>query len=137
MSIDEAKITEALTVASEGIIKRRIFNDAKDAAGNPIGPLPYSEQHERTRERRGRQTGKKDLNLTGALMLSITPEKTNKGHALIIGDKGNLRKAQGAEGKHGAEIFAMSGPETDEAMKGIKDVIADEIEKNIDELFDF
>lgn len=56
--------------AGMGAMKRRIFNQSLDANGVSLGPY-YSEQYARDRRRDGRQTGRKDLEMTGQLRRAI------------------------------------------------------------------
>ena len=68
--------------AGMGVMKRRIFNQSLDAAGVSLGPY-YSEQHERDRKSKGRQIGRKDLELNGTLRRAIEVVTVNNTKAEI------------------------------------------------------
>lgn len=68
--------------AGMGVMKRRIFNQSLDAVGQSLGPY-FSEQYARDRRREGRQTARKDLELTGTLRRSIEVVTVNNTKAEI------------------------------------------------------
>lgn len=68
--------------AGMGVMKRRIFNQSLDADGNSLGPY-YSEQYERDRRRRGRQTARKDLEMDGTVRRAIEVVTVNNTKAEI------------------------------------------------------
>lgn len=65
-----------------GVMKRRIFNQSLDATGTSLGPY-FSEQYERDRVRKGRQVGKKDLEMDGTLRRAIEVVTVNNTKAEI------------------------------------------------------
>lgn len=68
--------------AGMGIMKRRIFNQSLAADGQSLGPY-FSEQYERDRVRRGRQVGRKDLEVDGTLRRAIEVVTVNNTKAEI------------------------------------------------------
>lgn len=79
--------------AGMGQMKFRIFNKGLDAEGNSLGR--YTKAYAKKRERLGRQTAYKDLEVTGSLRRAIEVAKegnqkvviafVNEGEALIAG----------------------------------------------------
>lgn len=68
--------------AAMGVMKRRIFNQSLAADGTDLGPY-YSEQYARDRRREGRQTARKDLEMTGTLRRAIEVVTVNNFKAEI------------------------------------------------------
>lgn len=68
--------------AGMGVMKRRIFNQSLDAEGGSLGPY-FSEQYARDRRRKGRQTGRKDLEMEGTLRRAIEVVTVNNTRAEI------------------------------------------------------
>lgn len=68
--------------AGMGVMKRRIFNQSLAADGQSLGPY-YSEQYARDRRREGRQTARKDLEMTGTLRRTIETVTVNNTKAEI------------------------------------------------------
>lgn len=72
-NIAAGAFSDALTAglnAGMGVMKRRIFNQSLDAAGQSLGDY-ISDQYARDRRREGRQTTNKDEEMTGSLRRSI------------------------------------------------------------------
>lgn len=68
--------------AGMGVMKRRIFNQSLDAEGVSLGPY-FSEQYERDRRREGRQTSRKDMEMTGSLRRAIEVVAVNNTKAEV------------------------------------------------------
>lgn len=68
--------------AGMAAMKRRIFNQSLAADGTSLGPY-FSESYARDRRREGRQTSKKDLEMTGTLRRAIEVVAVNNTAAEI------------------------------------------------------
>jgi hypothetical protein len=68
--------------AGMGIMKRRIFNQSLAADGSSLGPY-FSEQYARDRKREGRQTARKDLEMTGTVRRAIEVVSVNNTKAEV------------------------------------------------------
>jgi len=119
--------------AGMGKMKFRIFNKGLDADGVALGK--YTKQYGKRREKAGRQTGYKDLELEGSLRRSIEPARMDNRQVAItiVNEKTSLIAGYQEEqvgrmrGTGVARIFEFSKGEFDqvqaEADAGVDQVI--------------
>lgn len=124
--------------AGMGVMKLRIFNQSLDALGNELGPY-YNETYARDRRREGRQTARKDLEMTGSLRRSIEviavnnlkaeiritnakdADKARKQEVQIFNLKNNLPFDAASGGK--VPIFEFSAEEVDIVVTTTKELL--------------
>lgn len=128
--------------AGMAVMKRRIFNQSLDAAGQSLGPY-FSEQYERDRRRAGRQVTKKDLEFNGTLRREIQVVTINntKAECRIINDTSadiaryqeqqiyNLRTGRPANEASGGRvpIFEFNEVEQDIARSTTQQLLAQKL----------
>jgi len=122
---------------AEVIFKNRVFNEGKATSGQSFGRYK-TKQWVKKRAAKGRQTARKDLQMTGDFRRAIKPvRKTDNRMTLeFTGDEVLLKIADGQENQIGkGDIFEFSEKEKKEIFTRVEKEIDRDIRKMTKESF--
>lgn len=100
--------------AVRGELLQRVFVDGETIDGGLIGK--YSRSYAQLRAAKGRQTGKVDLNFTGALFVSIQVVRSGQSVVIAMTDPAQIDKLAQLKARY-PRVFGVSQREANEAVR--------------------